>query len=65
MVFEHEQQTALKVTQFIANFTKGSFVTASDICPEGNLKKAYTDTPQQLLLSATFFSYLCNDGGSI
>lgn len=45
MVFEHEQQTALKVTQFIANFTKGSFVTASDICPEGNLKKAYTDTP--------------------
>lgn len=31
MVFEHEQQASLKVTQITPIFTNGSSVTASDI----------------------------------
>lgn len=46
MVFEHEQQTSLKVTQIIGNFTNSSFVKAWDICPEVKLKKAYTNIQQ-------------------
>lgn len=46
MVFEHEQQTSLKVTQIIPNFTNTSFVKAWDICPEVKLKNTYTNTQQ-------------------